>query len=114
MEHTPKWTVGYRDQGMGHGHFAILAPWHTKQTREAPTAAALPTPDRATAERAVTALNAHDELLAALREIAKGEGAYSMDPLTHAGNTIENMKELATDAIEKAAGEKTETALDNA
>jgi len=30
-----------------------------------------------------------------LREIAKGEGAYSRDPLEHAANCIESMKDLA-------------------
>lgn len=40
-------------------------------------------------------------LLDALREIAKGEGAYSRDQLTHANNTIENMKKIASDATEK-------------
>ena len=42
------------------------------------------------------------DLLAALREIAKGEGAFSLDPLTFANNTIENMKEIANTAIAKA------------
>ena len=41
-------------------------------------------------------------LIEALREIAKGKGAYSRDPLTHAKNTIDNMKEIASDAIAKA------------
>ena len=45
------------------------------------------------------------DLLAALKEIEKGEGAFSLDPLTFAGNTIENMKEIATAAIAKAKGE---------
>ena len=35
----------------------------------------------------------------ALTEIAKGEGRYSMDPLEHAGNTIEDMMGLANDAL---------------
>jgi hypothetical protein len=38
-------------------------------------------------------------LTAALREIAKGEGAFSRDPLTHAGNCIEYMKRLAVRAL---------------
>ena len=42
------------------------------------------------------------DLLAALQEIAKGEGAFSLDPLTFANNTIENMKEIANTAIAKA------------
>lgn len=35
----------------------------------------------------------------ALVEIAKGEGAFSRDPLKHAENTIESMKRLASEAI---------------
>ena len=39
----------------------------------------------------------------ALKEIAEGKGRYSLDPLTHASNTIEDMKKLATDALESLA-----------
>ena len=35
----------------------------------------------------------------ALKEIKKGEGAFSLDHLTHANNTIENMKSLAEDPL---------------
>jgi hypothetical protein len=35
----------------------------------------------------------------ALSEIEKGEGRYSRDPLTHASNTIEDMRELARAAV---------------
>lgn len=35
----------------------------------------------------------------ALKEIAKGEGAYSHDQLEHATNTIRNMKEIANEAL---------------
>ena len=38
----------------------------------------------------------------ALGQIAKGEGAFSMDPLTHAENTIANMIEIANEALAKA------------
>ena len=38
-------------------------------------------------------------MLAALKEIAKGEGKFNRDPLTHANNTIENMINIAQDAI---------------
>jgi len=44
------------------------------------------------------------DLLEALKEIAKGEGAFSRDQLTHATNTIEAMKEIARAAIAKAEG----------
>lgn len=39
------------------------------------------------------------KLAEALREISKGEGEFSRDSLTHAENTIENMKELAQAAL---------------
>jgi hypothetical protein len=39
------------------------------------------------------------KLLAALREIAQAEGRYSMDRLTHAENTVEDMQKLAVGAI---------------
>ena len=42
---------------------------------------------------------AYPALVAALLEISKGEGPYSRDPLTHASNTIEAMKQLAQDAL---------------
>ena len=57
---------------------------------------------KANARLIVTACNCHADLLEALKEIAKGEGAYSQDPLTHAGNTITGMKNIATEAIRKA------------
>ena len=49
--------------------------------------------------------NQNAELLAALKEIAKMEGAYSRDPLTHAENVIENLTNIANKAIAKAEGE---------
>jgi hypothetical protein len=38
-------------------------------------------------------------LRAALQEIAEGRGTYSRDPLTHASNTIDEMKALALSAL---------------
>ena len=35
----------------------------------------------------------------ALQKIAEGKGAYSMDRLTHAENTIEDMKTLAQEVL---------------
>ena len=43
----------------------------------------------------------------ALKEIAEGKGAYSLDHLTHAENTIRDMKELATEALAKVEGSET-------
>jgi len=45
---------------------------------------------------------AYGPMLKALKEIQKGEGAFSRDPLIHAGNCIEDMKALATAAIRAA------------
>lgn len=42
------------------------------------------------------------ELLDALKEIEEGRGRFSCDPLTHAGNCIEDMKQIATEAIRRA------------
>ena len=43
------------------------------------------------------------ELEGVLNEIAEGKGRYSMEPLEHASNTIEDMKELANDAIARVS-----------
>ena len=40
----------------------------------------------------------------ALEQIAKGEGRYSRDPLTHASNTIEDMTALARAALDADRG----------
>ena len=45
------------------------------------------------------------EMLEALKEIAKMEGPYSRDPLTHAENVIENLTNIANKAIAKVEGE---------
>jgi hypothetical protein len=39
------------------------------------------------------------EAEAVLREIAEGRGRFSLDPLTHATNTIEDMKAIALRAL---------------
>ena len=41
-------------------------------------------------------------LLDALKEIAKGEGPFSTDHMTHAENTIDAMKAIAVEAIANA------------
>ena len=46
------------------------------------------------------------DLLEVLEEIAKGEGAFSRDPLTHCSNTVESMKKIALAAIAKTKGGK--------
>ena len=56
-------------------------------------------PREANAALIVKAVNCHDKLVAALREIAQGKGRYSMDKLEHAANTIEDMKALAVAAL---------------
>jgi len=35
-----------------------------------------------------------------LEEITEGKGAYSLDPVNHAANCIESMKQLAQDALD--------------
>ncbi len=58
------------------------------------------------AEKEVARLEAvNAELLAGLREIAKGEGAFSIDQFVFANNTIENMKDIANTVIAKVEGE---------
>lgn len=59
---------------------------------------------KATAERCNEIEKERDALLEALKEISKGQGAFSMDHLTHAVNTIEDMKGIAKVAIAKAEG----------
>lgn len=57
----------------------------------------------------LNALNEYDKLKAinvalldALKEISEGKGAFSRDPLTHADNCINDMKQLAIEAIKQA------------
>ena len=38
-----------------------------------------------------------------LVEITEGKGRYNLDPLIHASNTIEDMKKLATEALDLLA-----------
>ncbi len=38
----------------------------------------------------------------ALKEISEGKGRFSLDQLEHADNTIEDMKQLAIEALAKA------------
>jgi hypothetical protein len=47
----------------------------------------------------VHAANAYPKLVAALKEVHKGEGAYSQDHLLHAQNCIERAKKLAELAL---------------
>jgi hypothetical protein len=56
------------------------------------------------ARQVVAEHNSHAALVAALKEIAKGEGRYSKDRYTHACNCIEDMKAKADEAL-KEAGE---------
>jgi len=45
------------------------------------------------------ACNNYEKLVETLTEISKGMGKFSIDPLTHASNTIDDMKGLANDAL---------------
>ena len=51
------------------------------------------------------ALELNADLLAALKEVAKGEGPFSTDRLNHANNTITNMMAIANKAIADAEGQ---------
>lgn len=53
----------------------------------------------------VKAVNNHEALVKALEEIAEGKGRFSRDQFEHARNTIDDMKELARDAL-ALVGEK--------
>ena len=44
----------------------------------------------------------------ALKGIAEGKGEFSLDPLTHASNTIENMKAIANAFLASRDGKATE------
>lgn len=99
MSHTPT-PFTYKADHYPHGEihrvaiFADAALMGAKHPAVADTIA--------NAEFICRAVNSHDALLAALREIARGEGEYSRNTLTHASNTIEHMKEIAKKAIEAA------------
>ena len=41
-------------------------------------------------------------LLEALTEIAKGKGRFAIDQLKHASNTIEDMQEIANEALKES------------
>ena len=60
--------------------------------------------DEANAAFIVQAVNAHDELVEALKEIAEGRGRFDFDHLKHCANTVDNMKDLALKALAKAEG----------
>lgn len=45
------------------------------------------------------------QLVEALKEIVKCEGAYSQNQLEHAKNTIENLVNIAQQALKSAEGE---------
>ena len=55
--------------------------------------------ENTTDSKASGLLSDNRRLKTALKEIAKAEGRYSMDKLTHASNTIDNMKKIANDAL---------------
>jgi len=52
-------------------------------------------------------------LYSALRKVALGQGRYSRDTLTHASNTIDDMKELAQRQIDRFKGSEYETRYDS-
>ncbi len=84
-------TMGYHIKTDDDVERVIATLWEGGGTKGKPT-------QRANAH----VFKAAPDMLEALEEIEKGVGAFSTDPLTHAGNTIENMKSIATEAIRKA------------
>ena len=60
---------------------------------------------RANAEFIVLACNSYHILMAAIKNIAKGEGAFNRDPLKHAQNCIEHATALADAALALAEPE---------
>ena len=52
-----------------------------------------------TADLLLRAVNSYETMRTALEEILEGKGAFSRDPLTHASNTIDDMKEIARKAL---------------
>ena len=47
-----------------------------------------------------------EEAIKLLEEALKGEGAFNRDPIQHAENTIDNMKELITKALVELKAKK--------
>lgn len=80
---APDWTGDWYIHAPGGTLIAMSEGWSDEEQANARLIAAAP------------------DLLEALKEIAKGEGAYSRDPLIHAGNVITNMKVIANEAIHK-------------
>ncbi len=48
--------------------------------------------------------HSYQDMYESLKEIAEHKGRFSLDPLTHASNTIEDMTDLALKALGKAEG----------
>jgi hypothetical protein len=46
-----------------------------------------------------------ERLRKALEDVAEGKGRFANSPFEHACNTIEDMKQIARDALAKAAGD---------
>lgn len=49
----------------------------------------------------IKALEENQRLREALQEISEGKGRYDLDRFTHARNTIEDMKEIAVNALKQ-------------
>lgn len=60
--------------------------------------------NRTTPEDLLNQWLAAPDMYKTLEEIAEGKGRYSMDKLTHASNTIDDMRALAEAMIKKAVG----------
>ena len=68
--------------GPGYSNYAEAA-WHVEERL------------KATIAQQQQRIAAAERVVVAMRQVAKGEGRFSIDPLEHASNTIEDMKGLA-------------------
>ena len=76
MEHTrlPELAVGYMDQGMGHGHYAVIR----KESKE--LFANVPFGDKNLATQVVRACNSHKKLVNTLKDIRRHAENIAADP----------------------------------
>ena len=106
-KHTPgPWEVKRSRSGYPYRIYAPNADDHRNGAvgRDVTRWGAFSLPSSKEAEANARLIAAAPDLLEALREIAKGEGPFSTDRLTHAENCIEAMQEIARVAIAKAEG----------
>ena len=95
-KHTPLIAM-IENLGLGHKGKIIITNQQRINANDEPIAQNIITEEFA--EELLKRWNNHDALMEALREIAKTEGVFSRDRLTHAKNTIKAMKKIAEDVL---------------